>query len=312
MQYIDDLSNWYVRRSRRRFWDGEAAALATLHECLEVLTRLLAPFVPFIADEVHERLVFDVRPDLPDSVHLREWPRADATLVDSRLAEQMALVRRLVELGRAARAESGVKTRQPLGRALVSAPGWSALPEDLRAHVADELNVRSIETLADAGDLVSVSFKGNFRVLGKTFAKRTPEVAAAIAAGNLEQAGDGWSVTLSDGEAVTVTADAVLRTETPKSGWAASSAGNETVALDLELTDELRRAGTVREVVRLVQEARKNQGFDVSDRIELWWQSADDETRAALREGAEPKPNAPLAPHEFPDLGLTIWLRVID
>jgi isoleucyl-tRNA synthetase len=324
-QYIDDLSNWYVRRSRRRFWDGDGAALATLYECLEVVTRLLAPFVPFITDEVHERLVFDLRPDLPDSVHLRQWPTADPALVDPQLAEQMALVRRLVELGRAARAESAVKTRQPLGRALVSAPGWSRLPEELRAHVADELNVRSIETLADAGDLVSVSFKGNFRVLGKTFAKRTPEVAAAIAGGNLEPAGDSWSVTLPDGEIVTVTDDAVLRTETPKSGWAASSAGNETVALDLTLTDELRRAGTVREVIRLVQDGRKGQGFDVSDRIELWWTSSNDETTAALREGAdllatevlateltEGTPNAPLAPHEFADLGLTFWLRVID
>jgi isoleucyl-tRNA synthetase len=324
-QYIDDLSNWYVRRSRRRFWDGDAAALATLHECLEVVTRLLAPFVPFITDEVHERLVFDVRPDLPDSVHLRPWPTADAELVDPQLADQMALVRRLVELGRAARAQSAVKTRQPLGRALVSAPGWSRLPEELRAHVTDELNVRSIETLAHAGDLVSVSFKGNFRVLGKTFGKRTPDVAAAIAAGALERAGDGWSVTMPDGEVVTVGDDAVLRTETPKTGWAASSAGNETVALDLTLTDELRRAGTVREVVRLVQDGRKGQGFDVSDRVELWWESTDDETTAALREGSdllatevlatqlsEGRPNAPLAPHEHPDLGLTFWLRVID
>jgi isoleucyl-tRNA synthetase len=324
-QLIDDLSNWYVRRSRRRFWDGDAAALATLHECLEVLTRLLAPFVPFVTDEVHERLVHDVWPDLPDSVHLRDWPDVDGSLVDTTLTTQMALVRRVVELGRAARAESGVKTRQPLARALVSAPGWDALPAELRAHVADELNVRDLDTLSSASDLVSVSYKGNFRVLGKSFAKRTPVVAEAIAAGQLERVGDEWSVTLPDGEVVTVTDDAVLRTETPKSGWTTSTAGNETVALDLELTDELRRAGTVREVVRLVQEARKGQGFDVSDRIELWWSSTDAETTTALREGSEllagevlatilneGSPNAPLTPHDVADLGLTFWLRVID
>ena len=324
-QLIDDLSNWYVRRSRRRFWDGDAAALATLHECLEVLTRLLAPFVPFVAEEVHERLVHDVWPDLPDSVHLRDWPKVDGSLVDSTLATQMALVRRVVELGRSARAESGVKTRQPLARALVSAPGWDALPDELRAHVAEELNVRSLDTLASATDLVSVTYKGNFRVLGKTFAKRTPEVAGAIAAGSLERTGDNWSVTMPDGEAVEVTDDAVLRTETPKSGWTTATAGNETVALDLELDDELRRAGTVREVVRLVQEARKGQGFDVSDRIELWWSSTNDETATALREGhdllagevlatstTEAAPNAPLHPHVVAELGLTFWLRVID
>ena len=324
-QLIDDLSNWYVRRSRRRFWEGDPAALATLHECLEVLTRLLAPFVPFVAEEVHERLVHDIWPDLPDSVHLRDWPKVDGSLVDTTLTAQMALVRRVVELGRSARAESGVKTRQPLARALVSAPGWDTLPDELRAHVAEELNVRSLDTLASATELVSVSYKGNFRVLGKSFAKRTPEVAAAIAAGSLERSGDGWSVTMPDGEVLEVTDDAVLRTETPKSGWTTATAGNETVALDLELDDELRRAGTVREVVRLVQEARKGQGFDVSDRIELWWSSTSEETTTALREGSdllagevlatmltEGTPNAPLTPHEVADLSLTFWLRVID
>jgi isoleucyl-tRNA synthetase len=321
--YVDDLSNWYVRRSRRRFWDGDPSALGTLHECLEVLTRLLAPFVPFIADEVHERLVHDVRPDLPDSVHLRDWPKVDGSIVDAELGEQMALVRRLVELGRAARGDSGLKTRQPLARALVSAPGWDGLPGELRAHVADELNVRDVGTLGAAGDLVSVSFKGNFRALGKQFGPRTPTVAAAIAAGQLEPADGGWTVTV-DGETVHVDAEAVIRTETPKEGWTVSTASNETVALDLELTDELRRAGTVREVIRLVQEARKGQGFDVSDRIELWW-SAGEPTAAALREGeqalaaevlavtvCEGRPNAPLAPHEQPELALTFWLRVVD
>jgi isoleucyl-tRNA synthetase len=324
-QFVDDLSNWYVRRSRRRFWDGDPAALATLHECLEVVTRLLAPFVPFVTDEVHERLVHDVWPDLPDSVHLRDWPRVDGSLVDEELSTQMALVRRLVELGRAARAESGQKTRQPLSRGLVSASGWESLPDELRSQLADELNVREVGRLSAAGDLVDVSFKGNFRVLGRSFGKQTPVVAAAIAAGQLEAAGDGWTVTLPGGEKADVAADAVLRTETPRSGWAVSSAANETVALDLELTDELRRAGTVREVIRLVQEARKGQGFDVSDRIELWWSAGDSATSEALREGrdllatevlalgcTEGSPNAPLAPHEVPELGLTFWLRAVD
>jgi isoleucyl-tRNA synthetase len=325
-QLIDDLSNWYVRRSRRRFWDGDPAALATLHECLEVLTRLLAPFVPFVTEEVHERLVRDVWADLPDSVHLRDWPVVDGSLVDARLSQQTALVRRLVELGRAARAESGMKTRQPLARALVSAPGWDALPEELCRHVAEELNVRSVDPLSSASDLVAVSYKANFRVLGKSFGKRTPDVAAAIAAGAL-QPGDGgrWRVTLPDGETVSLEPEAVIVAETPKAGWARSTGGNETVALDLELTPELRRAGTVREVVRLVQEARKGQGFDVSDRIELWWTANDPATAEALREGAQTlagevlavtvraePPHAPLAPHDVPELGLTFWLRVID
>jgi isoleucyl-tRNA synthetase len=295
-----------------------------LHESLVTLTELLAPFVPFVTDEVHERLVRDVDGTAPDSVHLRAWPHGDRTLVDDDLSEQMRLVRRIVELGRAARAEAKVKTRQPLARALVSAPGWDRLSDELRDHVADELNVRAVETLTGDSELVEVSYKANFRVLGKSFGADTPRVAEAINAGRVTSVDGGWSVQV-DGKAVSVPPDAVARTETPRSGWARGSAGGETVALDLELTPELRRAGTAREVLRLVQEARKAQGLDVVDRIELWWAAIDPDTDAALREYADAiaaevlavavtanAPNAPLAAHEVPELGLTFWLRAVD
>ncbi len=180
---IDDLSNWYVRSSRRRFWDGDPAALATLHECLYVITLLMAPFTPFVTDEVWGAVYGPAgRADsqLPESVHLARWPQVDGSLVDDQLARQVAQVRRLVDLGRQARAESKTKTRQPLGRALVSAPGWEALPAELQQLVARELNVQSLEPLA--GDLVDASVKANFRALGKRFGKRTATVAAAIAA----------------------------------------------------------------------------------------------------------------------------------
>jgi isoleucyl-tRNA synthetase len=326
--YIDDLSNWYVRRSRRRFWDGDPAALSTLHECLEVLTRLLAPFVPFLTEEVHERLIRDADPTVADSVHLRSWPEVDESLLDPQLAEQMALVRRLVELGRAARADASVKTRQPLARALVSAPGWSRLPDALREHVAEELNVRALDALDAAGDLVDVTAKANYRALGKRFGQRTPDVAAAIAAADPAMLAaalrTGGTATVDvGGEQVAIGPDDVVVSETPRAGWAVAAAGGETVALDLELTDDLRRAGAVREVIRLVQEARKAQGFDVSDRIELWWVAGDD-TSTALAEGestlasevlavsvTQGRPNAPMAAHEAGDLGLTFWLRAI-
>jgi isoleucyl-tRNA synthetase len=327
-EFVDDLSNWYVRRSRRRFWDGDAAALATLHECLEVLTRLLAPFVPFVTDEVHERLVHDLDETAADSVHLEDWPTDDPEAVDDELSGQMALVRRVVELGRSARAESGVRTRQPLGRALVSAAGWERLGPELRGHVAAELNVRDLDALATAEDLVDVTLKPNFRALGRRFGQRTPAVAAAVQeadpgtlAASLRESGTGR--VLVDGQPVDLQPNDVLITEQPRSGWAVASAAAETVALDLELTDELRRAGTVREVVRLVQDARKAQGLDVTDRIELWWR-ASGETATALTEGAgliatevlavsvtDDTPAAPLSPHEVPDLGLTLWLRPV-
>ncbi len=333
-EFVDDLSNWYVRRSRRRFWDGDPAALATLAECLDVVTRLLAPFVPFITDEVHERLVRDLDPTAPDSVHLETWPAADPTAVDGALAEQMSLVRRIVELGRSARAESAVRTRQPLARALVSAPGWDRLPGELVAHVADELNARVVEPLATAADgaggaggLVDVSVKANFRSLGKRFGPRTPRVAAAIQAADASALAAalrhaGTATVDVDGESVEVEPDDVVTSETPRAGWAVATAGPETVALDLELDDELRAAGMVRELVRSVQEARKSQGLEVTDRIELWWESDDASAAAAVRGAAdalagevlatdltEGRPAAPLADHAVVDPPVRFWLR---
>jgi isoleucyl-tRNA synthetase len=322
--YVDDLSNWYVRTSRRRFWDGDPAALSTLHECVEVLTRLLAPFVPFVTEAVHEALVASVFPDLPDSVHLRDWPKVDGSLVDPALAQQVALTRRLVELGRTARAESKTKTRQPLGRALVSAVGWEELPEQLRALVASELNVAHLEALS--GDLVDVTVKASFRPLGARFGKGVQAVAKAIAeADPAELAAAVKAGTASvevDGETVALSRDEVVVTETPRSGWAVASGPGATVALDLEITPELRRAGLVREVVRLVQEARKSTDLDVTDRIELWW-SADGELAEAVREGrerladevlavsvVEGPPTADLLRHDDADLGLRFWLRL--
>ncbi|MGH8970076.1 MAG: isoleucine--tRNA ligase [Actinomycetes bacterium] len=286
--HVDDLSNWYVRRSRRRFWDGDPAALATLHECLTTVTLLMAPLVPFVTERVWQDVVRAVAPDRPASVHLASWPAPDATLVDATLARQVDLVRRVVELGRSARAESKVRGRQPLGRALVGAPGWRELPAALRREVADELNVLSFEELA--GELVDHTAKGNFRTLGKRFGKDTPKVAAAVAAtdaaalaGSLRDTGAA-TVTV-DGAQVSLGPDEVVVTETPREGWAVVTEGGETVALDLALTPELRRAGLAREVVRLVQEARKASGFEVTDRIVLRW-AAGGEVAAALREHA--------------------------
>jgi isoleucyl-tRNA synthetase len=328
--YIDDLSNWYVRRSRRRFWEGDPAALATLHECLEVLTRLLAPIVPFVTERVWAALFAST--GSVDSVHLATWPEADAGLVDDRLAEQVALVRRLIELGRSARAESGVKTRQPLARALISATGWAALPEELQDQVRDELNVVGLADLADADELVELAVKPNFRELGRRFGKRTQAVAAAISAVIPEtfvaayRAGTA-SVEV-EGEVLPIGGDEVIVSETPRSGWAVAAAGPETVALDLELTPELRRLGILRDVVRFVQEARKNAGLDVTDRIELWWRAggspdtaeaidthSDQLAAEVLAVALHPVPPATvpevdgLFTDADEDLGLHVWLR---
>ena len=325
-QLIDDLSNWYVRTSRRRFWDGDPAALATLHECLEVLTRLMAPFTPFLAEAVHDAVVVSCYPDLPDSVHLRDWPIVDGALVSPSMGTQVALARRLVELGRTARVGSKVKTRQPLGRALVSASGWEALPAELRELVATELNVGTLQALGT--DLVDVAVKADFRVLGRRFGKGVQAVAAAIAAADAAHLASalrqGSATVMVDGAPVQLSVEEVVVTETPRSGWAVASGPGATVALDLELTPALRRAGAVRDVVRLVQEARKATDLDVSDRIELWWQAGPEtgELAEALREGSlrlaeevlavsvvEGPPTADLREHASHEVGLRFWLR---
>jgi isoleucyl-tRNA synthetase len=282
-RFIDDLSNWYVRRSRRRFWDGDTAALGTLHECLVTLTKLLAPLVPFITEQVWQELVRPTDSTAVDSVHLTNWPVAQASAIDSELGSQVALTRRIVELGRATRAESGIKIRQPLGRALIAASGWSTLPAQMREQIADELNVQTLEDIASAdGDLVDISVKANFKSLGAKYGGAVQEISKAIAATDatalvktLRGAGSTtvgtWEIALDD----------LVITEVPKSGWSVSSHDGESVALDLELTPALIAAGNVREVIRFIQERRKSDGLDISDRINLTW-NATDEIAAAI------------------------------
>ncbi|WP_432707428.1 isoleucine--tRNA ligase [Nocardiopsis ansamitocini] len=328
--FVDDLSNWYVRRSRRRFWAGAntpegAAAFATLFEALETVTLLMAPIVPFLTDHVWNALR---RPEAAESVHLAAWPVADESLIDTGLSGQMALTRRLVELGRAARADSGQRTRQPLARVLVGAAGFGDLPEQLRGQITEELNVLELDPLSVVGgDLVDYSVKPNFRALGKRFGKGTPPVARAIQAADAKALverlrAEGAAVVDVAGEDVTVDPEEVLITEQPREGWAVATESGETVALDLELTPALRRAGLAREVVRLVQDARKSSGLDISDRIELWWSATDDTTGEAITEHAETigsevlavslsegKPNGNAHEVSSTDFGVALWLR---
>ncbi len=289
--FVDDLSNWYVRRSRRRFWQGDAAALRTLHDVVDTVTRLMAPLVPFITERVWQDLVVPVTPDAPESVHLAAWPEADTAAVDPELSRQMALVRRLVELGRATRAESGVKTRQPLSRALVGATGFAELPAELRAQITEELNVSSVASLSEVGgSLVDTTAKANFRALGKRFGKRVQEVAKAVAQADAAALSlalrEGNATVTVDGEVIDLAPEEVIVTETPREGWSVASDAGATVALDLEITEELRRAGLARDAIRLIQEARKNSGLDVADRIALRWTSADPAVAEALGEHA--------------------------
>ena len=285
--FVDDLSNWYVRRSRRRFWDGDPAALATLHEALRTITLCMAPYTPFITERVWQDLFRPTESDAPASVHLAAWPARRDERLDPDLSAQMQTVRRIVELGRAARAESGVKTRQPLARALVSSPDWAALSPELRAEVASELNVLAVDSLDDSGDLVDVSVKANFRSLGQRFGATTPSVARAITDadphGLVRTLRDGGTTTLTvpDMGEVAITSEDVVVTESPREGWSVASDAGESVALDLAISEELRQAGLARDLVRVIQEGRKSAGLEITDRIDLWWESDDDAIRRA-------------------------------
>jgi isoleucyl-tRNA synthetase len=277
-RFIDDLSNWYVRRSRRRFWDGDVAALATLHEALTTLTQLLAPMVPFIAEHAWQVLVRVADPKAAQSVHLTDFPVVDEKLINRTLNQQVAMTRRVVELGRSARAESSIKIRQPLQRALISAHGWSSLTQEMKDQISDELNVMALEDIADAdGDLVDISIKANFKSLGAKYGKAVQDVAKLVAAADastlVNQLRSKGAAKLGE---FALTLDDLVITEVPKSGWMVASHDGESVALDLALTPELIAAGQVREVIRLIQERRKSDGFDISDRIAIRWSAPSD------------------------------------
>lgn len=287
-EYVDDLSNWYVRRSRRRFWDADNAALSTLHHCLKIVTQVMAPFTPFITERVWQDLY--ATPET-ESVHLSSWPEWTDDQISDLLRDQVDLTRRLVELGRSARATSGVKTRQPLQRALVAAPGWDSLPEGLQAQIRDEVNVLSLESLSGTDELVDVSLKANFKSLGARFGKSTPEIANAIAAADanfvVAALRSGKAQVAVGGVDYEIGPDDVVVTEVPREGWTVSSDSGESLALDLALTPELIGQGIARDVTRLIQDARKSSGLDISDRITVTWESDFEATVAALTLHAE-------------------------
>ena len=279
--FIDDLSNWYVRRSRRRFWDGDESALNTLYFCLKNLTLLLAPMVPFISEHVWQTLIRVAESDQPESVHLSNFPNSSAELIDDALSASVSLSRRLVELGRAARAESGVKIRQPLSRALVSAPGWELISDEIRTHISEELNILQLDGIHVAGkDLVDVSVKANFRTLGTKYGADVQAIAKqisstdAVAMVKQLRVSNNYDLTVDvsgSSKIFTIDIDDLVITETPRTGWSVSSHSGESLALDLELTPELVRLGLIREAIRAIQEERKNIGLDVSDRIIVTW-----------------------------------------
>ena len=266
--FVDDLSNWYVRLSRRRFWDGDPGAVATLRECLVTTAKLLAPLTPFVADAIYENL-----DGTEPSIHLTEYP--DAAPRDGQLERDMQIVRDAVELGRSARAHGKLKLRQPLAEAVVvAAPREREAIERLERIVLDELNVKALRYVSEADELGQWELKPNYRTLGPRFGKDMPRVAEAVAALDASRAAqtlrDGGTVGLVlNGGEYPLSADDVQLVLQPLEGYQVERAGTHAVALNLELDDALKREGLAREVVHAIQNARKSAGLNVEDRISL-------------------------------------------
>jgi isoleucyl-tRNA synthetase len=278
--FLDDLNNWYVRRSRRRFWKSEHDAdknnaYGTLYHVLVKFSKTLAPFVPFISEVIYQNLVRSVRPDAYESIHHTTWPLVDSSIIDD--AEQMSLARQVASLGLSARANANLKVRQPLSKVLVHA-GKAVLSQNLVDIVMDELNVKAFEFVEQESALVQYKVLPDNKLLGPKFGARFPLVRAALAqADPAKVAFDvraGLPITLEvAGETVELSPETILVSTEPLPGLAVAADKYITVGIDATLTPELKAEGLAREIVRRVQEMRKNAGFNIEDRITTCYQA---------------------------------------
>ena len=291
--FIDDLTNWYVRRSRARFWKSEddrdkANAFATLYEVLTTFSTVLAPFMPFLTETVYQKLVRPVAAEAPASVHWCDYPRVDERQIDAALERRMATVRALATLGRRVREDYKIKVRQPLRGLTVVHRDASVRADVLAAStlIADELNVKNVAVEADESAFATVVVKPNFKTLGKRCGPKLKQMGPLLAAWSFDEvarleAGESIEV---EGEALSLE-DVVLQ-RTARENAAIATDGEYTVVLDTELDDALRREGIARDAINLFNGVRKDKGFAVSDRVRIAWQCEDAAVAAALREHA--------------------------
>ncbi|MFD3163033.1 isoleucine--tRNA ligase [Herpetosiphon sp. NSE202] len=278
-QFVDELSNWYVRRNRRRFWGSEMngdkqAAYSTLYTCLVTISKLMAPFTPFVAESLYQNLVRSYDQNAAESVHMALFPEADLSLIDDELIRKTDLLLKAVSLGRAARKNAGMRVRQPLSEVLVRLPRGEQLAE-LSAELSDELNIKAVRWLGVGDGLVSYRFKPNLRSVGKKFGKLVPALREVLAGLSSEQAADaahkvetGASFEVEvEGQTLTLAADDVLMEASSPEGYAVAEGEGLLVALVTTLTDELLREGIAREIVRNLNDARKAADLAITDKI---------------------------------------------
>ena len=275
--FVDELSNWYVRRNRSRYWsetltDDKIGAYVTLYRVLVTLTKVAAPFIPFVTEEIYQNLVVSLDKKAPESVHLCSWPEYKAEEVDSALEADMDMAYKIVKLGRSARNSANIKNRQPLSEMLVSI---SSLPEYYGAIIKDELNIKSVQFGADLSKYVNFEIKPNLPVLGKAYGKMIPKIRQEIGKRNqmelAQTVQNGRTVTIDvDGTEIELNSENLLVTMQGLEGYAFAGAGEVGVVLDTTITEELREEGHVREMVSKIQNMRKESGFEVADKINLY------------------------------------------
>jgi isoleucyl-tRNA synthetase len=285
--FVEDLSNWYVRRSRRRFWKAESdadkqAAYFTLWTCLATVNRLMAPLTPFLAEEMYQNLVRGAGADAPESTHLCDWPLADESRIDRELSASVRLVQRLVSLGRAARAKAGIKTRQPLAALhvkLQSAPEADTVRR-FSGQILEELNIKTLEVIESEGDYFEYQVRPNLPLLGPKYGSDVGRIQRAL--GQADKAGVARQVAAREPVALDgfeLQPDELLVTTAGRPGYAVAEEAGYAVAVSTAITPELADEGLAREIVRHVQELRKNAGFEISDRIRLAYEGDADVAR---------------------------------
>ena len=280
-EFVDELSNWYVRRSRRRFWKGEddtdkKAAHSTLYECLVTVAKLTAPFTPFVAESLYQNLVANADGEAPGSVHLAGWPGVGESLVDKGLSESMAAARRVVSLGRSARNSAAIKTRQPLREVVVVPPDedeqFREGVESLEDVVLEELNVKELR-FGSTEDVVAYDLKPNLSVVGPEYGRLVPGIRSALESASPEVgagAAGGEEVTvLVEGEEITLSPEELLVEPGEREGYAVEREGHLSVALLTELNTELLDEGLVRELVHKVQNLRREKGFEIEENVSV-------------------------------------------
>ncbi|MEX2081635.1 MAG: DUF5915 domain-containing protein, partial [Dehalococcoidia bacterium] len=279
--FVDDLSNWYVRRNRRRFWrgispsdDDKQSAYYTLYAALVTVSKLLAPFTPFIAEELYQNLVRSIDPDAPESVHLAEWPVADRSALDSTLNEETQLVKRVCSLGRAARAQAQIRVRQPVAEVLLKprSPEEAVALQRNATLVLEELNGKRLTLLDDEASVVTYDIKPNLPVLGPKFGADVAAIREALAglpaAVVAESVRRGRTIEVAGH---TLEPEDILLQAIDREGYASAQDAGYVVAISTAITPELAQEGLARELVRRIQDMRRDAGFDLSDRITTYF-----------------------------------------